>query len=83
MPSPTCTTGLAPRPDTDDERAGAALQGGEEADESGGSVPERDERGHVGYGDNLEEQRGMVAKRYLSMEALEAVGKPNPQHSTR
>ncbi len=37
-----------PCPNTYDVRAGALVQGGEEADEGSGDLPERDERRHVG-----------------------------------
>lgn len=63
----------------DHESAGAALQGSEEEDKSGRGVPERDECCGVGDGDSLEEQWAL--KRYLRMDALEAVVKPNSQLS--
>jgi hypothetical protein len=49
-------------PDTHDQYARAALQRGEEEDEGGRGLPERDEREHLGHGDSFEEQRGVGAQ---------------------
>jgi len=38
------------------------VQGGKEADEGGGGVPQRDEREHLGHGDSVKEQRGVGAQ---------------------
>ena len=51
-----------PRQATHDEHAGAPVQGGEEEDEGGGCVPQRDEREHASYGDSVKEQRGVGAQ---------------------
>jgi Transposase, Mutator family len=42
--------------------AGAPVQRGEEEDEGGGGLPQRDEREHLGHGDSPEEQRGVDAQ---------------------
>ncbi len=39
-----------------------SAEGGEAQDEGGGGLPERDERGNVGDGDHVEEQRRMGAE---------------------
>ncbi len=71
---------LSPRQDTHDQRAGAVIEGGEEANEGGGGVPERDQRGHdVGDGDNIEEQRGGVGAKALPLGGSpRSGGKPEP-----
>ncbi len=73
---PAALPRVSSRPDTHDERAGEAVQGGEEADEGGRGVPERDEREYVGDGDHLEEQRGVGA------EALSLHGSPRSDGKT-
>ena len=51
-----------PRQAAHDEHAGASVQRGEEEDEGGRGLSERDEREHASYGDSLEEQRGVGAQ---------------------
>src|SRR3712207_9079854 len=51
-----------PRQATHNEYARASVQGGQEEDEGGGSLPQRDEREHLGNGDSVKEQRGVGAQ---------------------
>ena len=51
-----------PRQAAHDEHAGASVQRGEEEDEGGRGLPQRDEREHASDGDSFEEQRGVGAQ---------------------
>ena len=62
--------------------AGAPVQRGEEEDEGGGGLPQRDEREHaISTEIALRSSEEWTLRRYLTMDAIEVVEKPNPQLS--
>jgi hypothetical protein len=70
-----------PRQDTHDEHAGSLVRGGKEEDEGGGVFPNEASAVTLATEIALRSSEQWALKHYLTMDALEALEKPNPQLS--